>query len=106
MDEMRYTVETLRLVTRRSVFGARILDDLAEAGVLLPPGMKLVKEWRIVTRDGRGDPVVWSMPTEEEDQADFELGMAQGEGNWPGLAKQSRWTAETPWQDVEEKSDG
>lgn len=101
-----YTIETLRLVTRRSVFGARILDDLAEAGVLLPPGAKLVKEFRVVTRDGRGGPVPWSMATEDEDQADFDLGVATGEGNWPGLAKQSRWVAESPWHDVEDKSDG
>lgn len=77
-----------------------------EAARELPPGLVLKKEWRIITRDGRDEPVPWSMATESEEQADFDLGIAEGEGIWPGLAKQFRWTGETPWEDVKEKSDG
>lgn len=73
-----------------------LLDVLADAGLLLPPGGEEREESRVVYADGRGQDVVWSSAsTASAYSGETQLAVARKEG-WPAARLQYRRITEWP----------
>lgn len=86
---------------KHSAFGlaSAVLGALYEAGLLVPTDGQRVDDWRVIYRDGRHMPVVWSEHVTRE-SGEKGLANAKREG-WPNPELQHRTAISTSWIKVQ-----